>query len=129
VILDVRTKPIAKSFVELETFGGNPKSFWANYQPGNGTAYRFLMQRLERGTQAAEWFLGQDACGWVVAFASPDRYRTFAFSEDSYLSPLWVAEKTGAYQADAVVLAEVLAHLAGPSVTAPSSDEFLKEDN
>jgi hypothetical protein len=107
---ETRTKPIADALVECE--GVVENSYWVNYQPGNGTAYRFLFQRLLRGSSPAKWLFGEHFGGFLVTFMPSFSYHTFAFSDGSYLAPHYVKEKVGCGIADAIVLAEVFAHLA-----------------
>jgi hypothetical protein len=105
--LSIRTKgSVEEGLVELSAQPG--PVLYVNYQPGNGTAYRFTLHECPAGSPLSGWhFSGQG--GWLVVFVPESRYRPFAFQ--GYIDPLYFAEKTGCSLSDAVVLVEVLKFL------------------
>lgn len=75
-----------------------------NYQPGNGTLYLIHLTDLraieDGGYTVALMTTGHGTCMTVA-------------DTGGYLSPGYVAEKLKVGKADAVVLAEIIAHLTG----------------
>jgi hypothetical protein len=121
-----RTKSIQDSLVEVEEIQDG--LFWINYQPGNGTAYRCILQTLPAGSPPAKWLFGEDVTGTLVTFMPDFRYRPFAFADGSYLSREYLKEKIGCSYSDAAALAELFAYFsrfADPesTVTADSAEE------
>ena len=124
----VRTKSIKEALVEdlvWDARSPDPPR-WVNYQPGNGTAYRFLIQRFPAGSPPARWYLSGKP-GWLVTFATPNKFKPFVFGE-GFLDFYWVAGEVQCGIADAIVLAEIFADIAGVTVQATSSEEFLEEN-
>jgi hypothetical protein len=97
----MRTKTIAAS-VKSRTVCGNTTVL--NYQPGNGTLYLIHLTDL----RAME-----DGCYTVALMTTGHGTCMTVADTGGYLSPGYVAEKLKIGKADAVVIAELIAHLTG----------------
>jgi hypothetical protein len=126
---DLRTVPMAEAIkrhehAEKEPIDGSGVAF-VDYQPGNGTAYRFFLTRVEPKSAFGLWLGFGESAGWIVSWV-PDQSPSFnnihITANGSYLDPYYVQSKLGCGISDAVVLAEVFAHLTGRS--AMTSEEF-----
>ena len=97
----MRTKTLPES---VKSVTANGQSTSIEYQPGNGTRYKFILidnTKTEDGCYfVALVTLGHGTCMTVMPGAG-------------YLSPGYVAEKLKVGHGDAVVLAEIIAHLTG----------------
>lgn len=108
--LSIRTKATVEDGIQ-DMCPQTGEVHFVDYQPGNGTAYRFTLHRCPEGSPLALWHFSGNA-GWVVFFVPELRFKQFAFSAlDTEINPLWLKEKVGCGLADAVVLAEVLQEL------------------
>ena len=126
---DLRTVPMAEAikrheYTEKEPIDGSGVAF-VDYQPGNGTAYRFFLTRVEPKSAFGLWLGFGESAGWIVSWV-PDQSHAFnnihIVASGSYLDPYYVQAKLGCGISDAVVLTEVFAHLTGRS--AMTSEEF-----
>ncbi len=105
--LSLRTKDTIED--GLQELSAQPGSvLYVNYQPGNGTAYRFTLHECPAGSPLSRWhFSGQG--GWWVVFMPETGYKSFAFQRG--IDPWYMMGKVGCGISDAVVLAEVLEFL------------------
>jgi hypothetical protein len=85
--------------------------YWINYQPGNGTAYRFLFQRLPLGSLPGTWLFGRES-GFLVHFMPHLPFHAFAFMDGSVLEEHYVASKVKCTVYEGCLLAEAFTYLA-----------------
>jgi len=111
--MEGRTKPIVDAIVWSET-SNMAGAVFVEYQPGNGTRYACVFVQLDLGATALPLlgFARQEPDG-VFMFTWLNRSRggcCHVFRDCGYLAPAYVAEKLDCGMADAVVLAELIAH-------------------
>jgi hypothetical protein len=126
---DLRTKPMNEALVRNECVEkvslDRTGVTFVDYQPGNGTAYKFFLTRVEGSSSFGRWLGFGESSGWIVSWV-PDQSQSFRnihiVANGYFLDPYFVQSKLGCGISDAVVLAEVFAHLMGRS--AMTSEEF-----
>lgn len=107
--LELRTKSIEDSIVEATKIVED--LLWVNYQPGNGTAYRFQFEVITPGSPPSDWMFSSGA-GFLITWFPESSYKSFGFSNNSFLNAEYLRQKIRCGISDARVLAEIFAFLA-----------------
>jgi len=96
------------------------------YQPGNGTRYILLVNRVEGPSGARELLSLPDVGGWIISRLIGHQTSVLVHSAGGTMHWSYVMEKFRCGRADAVVLAELIGHLTG--IHAMSCAEVRAED-
>ena len=106
----MRTKTLPDA---IKSVTANGQSTTVEYQPGNGTRYKFI---LIDNTKT------EDGCYFVALVTVGHGTVMTVMPGAGYLSPVYVAEKLKVGKADAVVLAEIIANFTGRTADDASVD-------
>lgn len=103
--MDLRTKPLTDSFVEMEDCADTTV---VNYQPGNGSRYTIVVTRITH-PKACKVLNFSDSAVVVNVLGMG----SMVIATHGYLTYGYVQQKLKCSLSDAIVLAEVIGHLTG----------------
>lgn len=122
--MDLRTKEtVEEGILHQETAGA---STIVEYAPGNGTAYRLMITRLDWFSERTTMKFGSSNKGTaVVSDLNGGHSPVVVGNGAALLHYRRIKEKMGFNWVDSVVIAELLGHLLG--LPAVSCEEYAKE--